>query len=742
MLTSSSPINTPDNSRQGTRYEPIIATPQTSQAVNKSHRLLRPIKSKLVSIQNFLESNPSLTRVETIWSPQVWPPTTRTNAKSYGGRRKRSRSGNNVVEDDQQKSVVEAAEFSEEHALKYARTTANGSLAKMYDNLYVSYRTFLRQIKSGCAMCSLAEIATYTLGTWTYLYEKQSSANMATPSQQPVLTLDDVLLEYLPPTHPHHSLLLGYTIALFNDYGTSIRPMLPSLILLTYEYSRRATLELLHVLFSVAGSGWEDFLLCMVLSRLIGYEDEYLKWLTQHMTLAYVLEGGLGHVLRVCKDYSSAAPVVIRGIQLAIPASSKPASPDLDPILSDFVQLICTRSLESQSTLYLRQLVSVLPAKHTPLPSLSLLVHLTLKSLNPSHPNTAFQTLQKRVLDYSPLRQTIPASALKPLIITLLADPNTSSLAIAVTRDWKEHIDYDEEIDDHFESTAEFLDRIERDYLTATEGVKWRFEDVLAEWVGEWPDGRELGTSKIPRIRNVVVEEPFSEITEEPGEEEWGGSIVKRDVVRSGLLMETPVPKDGRGDEKSVVLGRLFRLAGLGSSVRRKRHIDVPDDDTSAPFMQRLGREKSLTSLRKGPSAQRKSSADNQPSKGNSYMTEISDEDLGFPGDDLSSSTTRKRRRRRFGDNDSETDESVYEEHDIENQSVHDDLDMYSELPTSDVDELSISYEPQQSSHKCTNRRPRRSSSRHSLASITNKMLVRESSPIILEDPSDDELAI
>jgi hypothetical protein len=71
-----------------------------------------------------------------------------------------------------------------------------------------------------------------------------------------------------------------------------------------------------------------------------------------------------------------------------------------------------------------------------------------------------------------------------------------ASLAVCIARDWKEHINYDdddeENEDPEEESTSDFLDRAEREYLTATEGVVWRFKDVLLEWMGIWPDGRQL----------------------------------------------------------------------------------------------------------------------------------------------------------------------------------------------------------------------------------------------------------
>lgn len=737
-MSTSSPLTTPDLPRQKHKYEPIIATPQTSQVLSKSHRLLRPIKSKLVSIQHFHELNPSLTRVESIWNTSIWPPNTKTRERSYGGRRKRTRTGNALVEDEQQKSVVETAEFTELDAIKFARnTTTNVTLLKMYENLFVSYRTFLQQIKSGCNGCKLSDIATYTLGTWTYLYEKQSTAqNSQTTSDQPALTLDDVLLEYLPPTHPHQLLLLGYTIALFNDYPAFIRPFLPSLILLTNSFSRRATLELLYILFSVAESGWEDFLLCMTISRMIGYEDEYLKWLSEHVTVQFVEHGGLGHLLRLGRNYPSLAATVVRTIQLAIPPSCKSVAPELESILTDLIQLICSHALQSQSTNHLHYLASVLPTKHALLPSLTLLIHLTLFSLNQNHPTDPLNSLTNRQLNFSLLRQTFPPSSLKSLLTTLLPDPALQHLTISIARDWKDHIDYDDEgDDDHMESTAEFLDRIEREYLTATEGVRWRFEDVLAEWVGEWPDGRELWSSKIPRRKNVIVEE---EVDEEDDGGEWGGSMVKREVVRSGLILDTPLPKDEKEYNKNSVMNRLFKLAGLGSTARTERKRGVRDyEEDFSPVVQRSNRDERMDVQKQGPVPKRQTTP--QRSRKRLTLVEFSseeDDELAIYKDVKPNLQKTKRKKRRFGQSDSGSDTSLYEERNTEN-IVDILLDPEDEILSSDIDELSISYNPPKAHHKL-----RRSSSRHSLASITNKMLVRESSPIIMEDGSDDELAI
>ena len=349
MLTSS-PIDTPNLPRTTKpKHKPTIATPQTSHTLNKSHRLLRPLKSKLLSLQQFHESTPSLTRVESIWSPTLWPPSTRIAAKSYGGRRKRTRSN---LEEDSTRAIWEDLQINDVDALKNAKnSTTSVSIANMFTTLHSSYRVFLQQLHSGSKLGGLTEIATYTLGTWTYLYERQSSVqHTETPSDDPVLTLDDVLLEYLPPTHPHLPLLLGYTIALFNDYVAVIRPLLPSLILLTHTVSRRATLELLHCMFSTAGSGWEDFSLCMTISRLIGRDDEYLLWLSRNMTLQFITDGGLGHLLRLTRDYPSFAATIVRAVSLCVPQKRTPLDQDLVSILSELIQLVCTYSLQSTST--------------------------------------------------------------------------------------------------------------------------------------------------------------------------------------------------------------------------------------------------------------------------------------------------------------------------------------------------------------------------------------------------------
>src|SRR5271156_3734139 len=98
MLTSS-PLPSPTiPPPQKQKSKPIIATPQTSHALNKSHRLLRPLKSKLLSLENFYSTHPSLHRDSTIWRPKYWPPTSRSAPKSYGGRRSRTKCTNVAVE--------------------------------------------------------------------------------------------------------------------------------------------------------------------------------------------------------------------------------------------------------------------------------------------------------------------------------------------------------------------------------------------------------------------------------------------------------------------------------------------------------------------------------------------------------------------------------------------------------------------------------------------------------------------
>jgi hypothetical protein len=639
------------------------------------------------------------------------------------------------MEDEPQKSVVELAEFTEADAIKFARaTTPNVSLSKMYDNLYVSYRTFLQHIGSGCKGGSLTEIATYTLGTWTYLYEKQSAAQNAESSEQPILTLDDVLLEYLPLTHPHQSLLLGYTIALLNDYPQFIRPFLPSLILLTNAYSRRATLELLHILFRIGGPGWEDFLLCMALSRTIGYEDEYLKWLSEHMKPQFIEGGVVGHLLRLGKYYPSLSATVARAIQLSVPHTCKSVTPDFELVLTDLIQLICVHSLESQSSKHLRHLASVLPPKSTPLPSLALLIHLTLLSLIPNHSTSALHTLHTRQLNFTPLRQTLPPSTLKDLLAALLLHPTLRHLCISIAHDWKDHIDYDEETDDHMESTAEFLDRVEREYLTATEGVRWRFEDVLAEWIGEWPDGREMWSSKVPKRKSVVIEDDDDDDDEEEEEGEWGGSIVKRDVVRSGLILETPLSKDEGKSEKNSVVQRLFKLAGLGSTTKAGRDRVVCGVEDFSPVVERLGREKRVDRRQCAPRAAKMEAV----KRNSTTLLDLfgEEDELESYDDILPTKHESKRKKRRYAQGDSESEANIYEEPNAED-IVNPVWDAEDEPRSSDIDELSISYDRPKAFHK-----PPRSSSRHSLASITNKMLIRESSPIIVEDESDDELAI
>jgi hypothetical protein len=572
-------------------------------------------------------------------------------------------------------------------AMKHCqRTVANVYVFNAFWTLFGSYRTFLHHMLSDGSSKSLAEIATYTLGTWTYLYEKQQ--RLESPAeQQPELTLDDVLLEYLPPTHPHLPLLLGYTVALLCDYIEMIRPLLPSLVLLTESFSTRATLELLHALFSSAGTSWDDFLVCMSLSKQVGREDEYLHWLSQHMSVTFASEG-LGHFLRLGRDYPSLSAAIIRGIQLVVPKTRATLDPTLESLVADLVQLICTSAIESHSPTHLTNLATCFHPQLTPLPSLTLLIHLTHHSLSPSHPLDALLPLVARTPSFLPLRQSLPSQTLKAILTHLAVHPTLSPLAISLVRDWKQQIDYDEPDSDAMESTAEFLDRIEREYLSRTEGVKWRFEEVLEEWIAEWPDGIRSTERKFPRMRNVVLYEE---------EEEFAGSLVKRDVPRSGLLVDSPVVRSTGG--RNAVLERLDRLSGLRSTVRRGKVREVNAERSLDSFLKRLG---------VGGNGRARNGRRDEIS-----CNEDADEESALP----------ERKRRRFGDSDYDSEDSVYEDPEVEPTS-------------SDIDELSISIEPRPLlKHIHLNRK---------LSSITHssKMVVRESSPVTIEEASEDELAI
>lgn len=676
----------------------------------------------------------------------MWPPTSRIPTKSYGGRRKRTLSGNNTDQDDETpKPVWEAVHLTDLVALNFAKASvSNVSVVNIFHTLHSSYRIFLQQIESACATDTLGQIATYELGTWTYLYEKQSTAQHTdSPPEDPVVTLDDVLLEYLPPTHPHLPLLLGYTTALIIDSVEVIRPLLPSLILLTRAVSRRATLDLTHCLFSVADSNWEDFSLCMTISRQIGREDEYLMWLSRHLTWPFIHQGGMGHLLRLGRDYPSLAAVVLSIVQLCVPKKRTPIRPDWEPLVTELILLVCTYSIQSTSTNQLIQLASAFPSQHTPLPSLSLLLHLAIKSNRPDYPNTALYPLVKRNLTFTLLRQVLPPSTLKSQITELFADRTLAPLAMAISRDWKDHIDYDDE-SDNFESTPEFLERVEREYLTATEGVIWRFEDVLEEWIGEWPDGRQLGSSKIPRTRRIVFTE----------EEEFGGSLVKKLVPRSGLVMDTPLPSKvfDPKTERRAVLEKLFKLSSIGRTESpAKTNGTEMDDDAGGSFLQRLG----LTHVPSGSTDDLDTGAYDarQRRKNGKRRIVLSDVDEAVVYKDGSPEAhcTRKvnqrcRKRRRFRQHDVTLEGSSYEDSctegvDLENQSVHDDSDM--ELPTSDIDELSITIDPNRAALQgvSLNKTVRRGS-RRSLVGTPSKMLVRESSPVFLDETSEDELAI
>jgi len=611
-------------------------------------------------------------------------------------------------------------------------------------------------------MDTLGQIATYELGTWTYLYEKQCPAqHTETPSDDPIITLDDVLLEYLPPTHPHLPLLLGYMTALIKDFTEVIQPLLPSLIFLTRTVSRRATLDLTHCLFEVAEYGWEDFSLCMAISRLIGRDDEYLLWLSRHMNWGFIHGGGIGHLLRLGRDYPSLAALTASIVQICVPRKRTPLDPNLEAVLTELILLVCTHSIQSGSAKQLIPLASALPPQHTPLPSLSLLLHLTIKSYCPHHSNTVLYPLVNRNLTFALLRQVLPSATLKSRLTELFTDPLLAPLAMAISREWKDHIDYDDE-SDNFESTQEFLERVEREYLTATEGVKWRFEDVLAEWIGEWPDGRQMGSTRVPRTRRItVVEEDDEDEVEEEEEEEFGGSLVKREVPRSGLLMDTPVPRRGVDPrtERRTVLEKLFKLSSIGRTGTRKRVIDrVVDEDAGSSFLDRLGLGQVPLRNDDKPEMMPYGRGTRRNHKRRSILSDLDDEASVYKDSSSETQSTRnvsrkRQRRRRIDDSDDESDENVsedsnsvqYDDDDdddnIENQSVPLDSDI--NPATSDVDELSISIDTNRSALKgITLNKTTRHDSRRSSMRTPNKTLVRESSPVLMDEVSEDELAL
>jgi hypothetical protein len=665
--------------------------------------------------------------------------------------------------------VWEDVSLTDVEALKFAKASAvSPSLATMYVNLHSSYRTFCQQFRAGgAASGTLQEMATYTLGTWTYAYEVQTRAQrmVSSPADEaePALTLDDVLLEYLPPTHPHLPLLLGYTTSLFREYAEWLRPILPALIALTMGVSRRAALELVHALFAVAGYGWEDFTVCMAVSKLVEREDEYLAWLSREMDWRWMRQY-TGHFLRIPREYESFTKVVQRAFDVGVTKrydlnevgvcfggeATRPDVEEMEDALSQLVQKVCLYALQSGATRDIINLYCALPSKRAALPSLNLLIHLTIQTIRTDFPDAPLENLAKKPLDLNLLRTTLPPTVLKSHISRLLANPPLASLAVSIARDWKEHINYDDDEEDD-ESTSDFLDRVEREYLTATEGVVWRFEDVLSEWMGVWPDGRQLWSNQIPRTQkmlpSVVVDEEEEEDDDE--EEDFAGSLVKRVVRRSGLIAETPVPKrdGGRTSERKGVLERLFKLSSIGQTEKRPRtertRIKLIGSEEGESFLQRIGLVRKAGAERGnvGTLEERTAVEDDTPPKRTRERTSP----RRLPG--------KGRKRRRFDHTSDEEGSIDEEESDVENivptrpprkgrkrcksgtilltQLV--DTSDEEDPATSDVDELSISIkEPPRAAlaRLAVNRR------------VSSSMLVRESSPIALGDESDDELAM
>ena len=110
----------------------------------------------------------------------------------------------------------------------------------------------------------------------------------------------------------------------------------------------------------------------------------------------------------------------------------------------------------------------------------------------------------------------------------------------------------------------------------------------MEEWIGEWPDGRKLESTRVPRVRRCV---PVDD-EEEDEDEEFGGSLVKRYVPRSGLVLETPIQSRGVDfmSERKGVLERLFKLTSIGQTVKGARVTGAAvGDNDGGSFLDRLG---------------------------------------------------------------------------------------------------------------------------------------------------------
>jgi hypothetical protein len=84
-------------------------------------------------------------------------------------------------------------------------------------------------------------------------------------------------------------------------------------------------------------------------------------------------------------------------------------------------------------------------------------------------------------------------------------------------------------------------------------------------------------------------------VEEEEEEDEFAESLVKRVVPRSGLLVETPVPKRDSGETsaRKGVLERLFKLSSIGQTEKKLRTERIGVKRTESregiSFRQRMG---------------------------------------------------------------------------------------------------------------------------------------------------------
>jgi hypothetical protein len=218
------------------------------------------------------------------------------------------------------------------------------------------------------------------------------------------------------------------------------------------------------------------------------------------------------------------------------------------------------------------------------------------------------------------------------------------------------------------------------------------------------------------------------------------------------LVIETPLQSRGFDAKtgRKAVLERLFKLSSIGRRGRSESKDAAVEDSDGGSFLKRINLQQSMTERHKWTESEESTDVEvtEKKSHGRSRKRRIGSDTSIYKDIDPERPVAqpvkpKPRKRRRFDADNTEDDSEggVYEEgSDLENQSIQSASEP--DPSTSDVDELSISIDNPRPALRGIPLNNRKLSHRTSKSSLSKSLLVRESSPILLDDESDDELAI